>query len=134
MDYFGPRATAGPYTENVETPEVGEGEVSPGQWGRGAVPVSPDGPGDIIPAVEIGGGERRPTFGRETGGSNLATQRMQESVALEEVGVGEGGIEPAPAYEESTVELAPGRRGRNNTILGGAKDVPETPEYRNELP
>lgn len=58
-DYFGPSATAGPYTEGV----LGEGEVEVhghegDGLGRGAVPVSPRGPGDIVPAVEIGGRER----------------------------------------------------------------------------
>lgn len=45
-DYFGPTATAGPYTEDVVSPST-----SPG--GRGGVPVSPQSPGDIAAPVEI---------------------------------------------------------------------------------
>lgn len=50
-DYFGPLATAGPYTEDEDG--VGRGE---GGGVRGAVPLSPDGPADIVPAVEMGEG------------------------------------------------------------------------------
>lgn len=60
-DYFGPQATAGPYTEGVlgegEVSVHGEGVLTPG-LGR-PVPVSPQGPGDIVPAVEMEASERR---------------------------------------------------------------------------
>lgn len=158
-DYFGPRATAGPYTENAEnerTPGPGD-EVSPGQWGRGAVPISPDGPADIVPAVEIGGNERRPTLGREGDGSGQGSDvvvaqhrshRREEIKQLEEVGIEGQGVEPAPSYvdsttmgtgtpwtrEESRVEVAPDRGQRSNLLQGDAKEVPEAPDYRHELP
>lgn len=43
-DYFGPAAVVGPYTDNE----------SPGNARFTGVPVSPDNPNDIVPAVEIG--------------------------------------------------------------------------------
>jgi predicted lipid-binding transport protein (Tim44 family) len=43
-DYFGPAAVAGPYTDHE----------SPGNTRFTGVPVSPDNPNDIVPAVEIG--------------------------------------------------------------------------------
>ena len=158
IDYFGPRATAGPYTGDADaTPGPGD-EVSPGQWPRGAVPVSPDGPGDIVPAVEIGGTERRPALGREGDGSgqgsDIATARLghgrQKSRQLEDMGVDAAGVEPAPSYvdstsgvgvdantwtrEQSTVEFAQGSRATHNTLQGDNKDAPEHPTYRHELP
>jgi hypothetical protein len=75
MDYFGPAATAGPYT-TTEADEVAHDEglhrvvSSPG-----GVPASPDGPGDIVPAVEIGGVERHELDGTgvvELGDGDLA--------------------------------------------------------------
>lgn len=66
MDYFGPAPTAGPYTE-----EDGGGGGG-GGGARGAVPVSPDGPGDIVPAVEMG-------EGREHGGAGSPGEEEGES-------------------------------------------------------
>jgi hypothetical protein len=43
-DYFGPAAVAGPYTDHE----------SPGNTPFTGVPVAPDNPSDIVPAVEIG--------------------------------------------------------------------------------
>lgn len=50
-DYFGPTAGIGPFT----------GAEGAGMTRSGAVPVSPDQPGDIQPAVEIGEALGRPT-------------------------------------------------------------------------
>ncbi|ELR04162.1 hypothetical protein VC83_03034 [Pseudogymnoascus destructans] len=50
-DYFGPAAGVGPFT----------GAEGAGAARSGAVPVSPDQPGDIQPAVEIGESLGRPT-------------------------------------------------------------------------
>ncbi|KAL5350083.1 hypothetical protein ACLOAV_005120 [Pseudogymnoascus australis] len=50
-DYFGPAAGVGPFT----------GAEGAGMARSGAVPVSPDQPGDIQPAVEIGEALGRPT-------------------------------------------------------------------------
>ncbi len=44
VDYFGPAATAGPYTDHE----------TPGSSPYRAVPMSPDGPSDIVGVVEIG--------------------------------------------------------------------------------
>jgi hypothetical protein len=49
-DYFGPAAVAGPFT----------GAEGAGMARSGGVPVSPDQPGDIQPAVEIGEALGRP--------------------------------------------------------------------------
>lgn len=49
-DYFGPAAGMGPFT----------GAEGAGMARGGAVPVSPDQPGDIQPAVEIGEAMGRP--------------------------------------------------------------------------
>lgn len=53
-NYWGPVARAGPYTE-----EGGGGGGGEGGAVRGAVPVSPHGPGDIVPAVEMGEGREQ---------------------------------------------------------------------------
>jgi hypothetical protein len=50
-DYFGPAAGVGPFT----------GAEGTGPARSGAVPVSPNQPGDIQPAVEIGEALGRPT-------------------------------------------------------------------------
>lgn len=50
-DYFGPAAVVGPFT----------GAEGAGMARSGAVPVSPDQPGDIQPAVEIGEAMGRPS-------------------------------------------------------------------------
>ena len=61
-DYFGPAAVAGPFT-------AARGAGAARGTGRGAVPLSPDEPGDIRPAVEIGEGMERPAVspGEPTG-------------------------------------------------------------------
>jgi hypothetical protein len=56
-DYFGPAAGVGPFT----------GAAGSGMARGGAVPLSPDQPGDIQPAVEIGEAMGRPAVSpRET--------------------------------------------------------------------
>lgn len=160
QDYFGPAPRAGPFTGDGDQTPGPSDEVSPGQWGRGAVPISPDGPSDIVPAVEIGGGERRPTLGREGDGSGQGSDvavvshgnARQESRQLEEVGVDGQGVEPAPSYVDSTSGIGVGtgtgtawtreesnvawqhRRERSDVEQEDAKDVPEAPHYRHELP
>lgn len=158
-DYFGPRATAGPYTAtNENTP--GE-DVSPWTGARrgavdvnerGAVPTSPQRPEDIVPAVEIGGTERRPALERENHSSDLANHRRNASQQIQEAGLEQQGVEAAPAYEEgdagttwtgqrSNIEFVDrnsrgaGRGSRGQSSLQGEnKEVPEDPVYRHELP
>lgn len=158
-DYFGPFATAGPYTatdENTPGDDVspwtrerrGTGDINE----RGAVPTLPQGPEDIVPAVEIGGTERRPTLERENHSSDLANHRRNASQQIQEAGVEQQGVEAAPAYEESdagttwtgqrsNVEFVDrnsrgagrGVRGQSS-LQGDNKEVPENPVYRHELP
>ena len=157
-DYFGPRATAGPYTATDEnTPGEGVSPWTGARRGpvdvneRGAVPSSPQGPEDIVPAVEIGGTERRPALERENHSSDLANHRRNASQQIQDTGVENQGVEAAPAYEESNVgtlgtlqhsnvEFAErerrgtrGSRGQGS-VQGDNKEVPENPDYRHELP
>ncbi|KAK7908201.1 hypothetical protein PG985_015504 [Apiospora marii] len=57
-EYFGPAAVAGPYTQqDGETPHTPRGmwdRFAPSAPVRRAVPVQPEGPGDIAPPVELG--------------------------------------------------------------------------------
>lgn len=116
---------------------------------RGAVPTSPQGPEDIVPAVEIGGTERRPTLDRENHSSDLANHRRNASQQIQEAEAEQQGVEAAPAYEESDVgtlqhsnvefvdrnSRGAGRRSRGQSSLqGDNKEVPENPVYRHELP
>jgi hypothetical protein len=104
-DYFGPPARVGPYTH------AGEDEViSPLTAGHRGVPVRPLGPGDIVPAVEIGGGERTP--GESNIGSNVGSTVPSNVVSP----VGESEVE----------------NGRTEYFY--AKEVPEKAEHRVELP
>ena len=157
-DYFGPRATVGPYTAGDEntpgddvSPWAGARKVTVDVNERGAVPTSPQGPEDIVPAVEIGGTERRPTLERENHSSDLANHRRNASQQIQDAGVEQQGVEAAPAYESdvgtswtgqrSDVEFVDrnsrgvGRGSRGQSSLqGDNKEVPEDPVYRHELP
>ena len=117
-DYFGPQATAGPYTEGTAD-GVGRGPAGV----RGAVPISPQGPGDIVPAVEIGGEERRAQGGEGRGEK------------LGEVGNDAAGVESAPPYEEGFEgQVGEGGLVQGTRVGRDTKEVPETPDHRFELP